>query len=230
MNENLDNQKRTSLITKISNKFKELSFAKKATIISFSLLYITMFAISIWVIITSRYRPLGVYALITLFFIPLVNMSFAKTLNDIRCTPDILKIKNTTYESDEKKVDAYFDLMEEKGFSIFAPFVLLILTIGSGFIYKNCVTDLYKLEINLKTTMIISFHILNISIFLHFLMLRILYIIKKKSLKGSIIPLAFLAMSVGTIVASFYSDTLLLLVVTSFLISFTWHSILFSFK
>lgn len=157
------------------------------------------------------YKYSSEYVLISLFVIPVMIWSFSKTLVDINCMPKFIEIKNQVADkSNDEKVDAYFDYLEEQGFSIFAPFVLLGVLIGSGFLYGHAISNFVEQEFTLNFGVQIFFRVLNCLCTVYFIASLIKVItLKNKKIFNIVVRILTIIGYITSIILSFNSDHLL---------------------
>ncbi len=185
----------------------------KISLCTYAVLVITLLVFCIIGMVNKNlvYKYPSQYVLISLFVIPIMMWSFGKTLVDINCMPKFIEIKNQVADkSNDEKVDAYFDFLEEQGFSIFAPFVLLGVLIGSGFLYGHTISNFVEQEFTLNFGVQILFHVLNCLCAIYFITSLIKIISSKnKKILNIVVRILTIIGYITSIVLSFNSDHLL---------------------
>lgn len=201
--------------------FKEMNMIKKCLSILGVIFLIALFVFGIIFILDNKLHYYGQLLLISVFSVPVTIWSYSGTFRDIACTPDLLKIKNSV--ETEKRVDAYVDYMLEKNFSLFAPIVCLGMTIASFYIYTSSVKGMLDSHISYSTFFFVLFQMFNIGYVLYLLVFSILDNLKNKN--KLIFRLFTLSFLIGSIIASFYNETTLLVLTTSLVIGFSFNKV-----
>lgn len=91
---------------------------------------LTSLVLTIIINILSFFTEDGLYSGIVctaiLIFLPILSITFNKTINNLRTLPALLKVSKEHHKDRQEKVDKMLDCMESKKFSLSAPFIYLI--------------------------------------------------------------------------------------------------------
>lgn len=209
---------------KYLENFKRMNLLQKILFFVGIVSLLAVFVFAIMLLTYEKWHYYGSYILIGVFSIPTTFWSFSRTLNDIRCAPELIKIKATIKGDDDKKIDAYFDILEKYNFSLLAPFICLGMTIASFFIYTKSAKGMLNSHYDLFCSTQIALEII-VTLMASIILLQTIYNNRKNHLK-LIFKLFLSSFIVGSVIASFYNITTLLVLAASLFIGLSFNNVL----
>lgn len=90
------------------------------------IIIVLQLALGVAMIFSENTRYIGIVYTSLFFYIPVFSISMKKTVNNVTAIPGMLRVSREPYKDKQEKVDKLLDYMEEKQFSMTAPFVNLI--------------------------------------------------------------------------------------------------------